>query len=260
MLHSGLWAAHPLTAGSPNIEGWTQVAELMTAFVLSMIIGVEREMKQKSAGLRTHTLVGVGAALFMLISKYGFNDILDPGRIVLDPSRVAAQIVSGVGFLGAGLIFVRRDSVRGLTTAAAVWVTAAIGAACGAGLPILAVAATFIYLIVATVFPTLARQLPHSSSVISVIRVHYPDGKGVLREVLALATARGFALSEISTEAIGYQRAPEVERGQTSDESPMVSVTMHVRGQALVNDLVAALTELPGVDAVLADDANFDAE
>ncbi|MGC2175658.1 MAG: MgtC/SapB family protein [Acidimicrobiales bacterium] len=251
-------AASPmLAAGSPNIQGWPEVAELMAAFALSMIIGVEREIHQKSAGLRTHTLVGVGAALFMLISKYGFNDVLVPGRIVLDPSRVAAQIVSGVGFLGAGLIFVRRDSVRGLTTAAAVWVTAAVGAACGAGLIVLAVAATFIYFIVATVFPHLARRLPRASSTMSVLRVRYPDGRGVLREILALATARGFALSEISTEAIGYQRAPGSDSDRESEGTPMVGVTLHVRGQALVNDLVAALSELPGVDAVLADDAEF---
>jgi putative Mg2+ transporter-C (MgtC) family protein len=83
--------------------------------------------------LRTHTLVGVGAALFMIISKYGFTDVLEPGRVVLDRSRVAAQIVTGVGFLGAGLIFVRSDSVRGLTTVAAAWITAAVGAAAGPG-------------------------------------------------------------------------------------------------------------------------------
>ena len=84
--------------------------------------------------MRTYTLVGVGSALFMLISKYGFFDVLVPNEVVLDPSRVAAQIVSGIGFLGAGLIFVRRDSVRGLTTAAGVWLTAAVGAAAGASL------------------------------------------------------------------------------------------------------------------------------
>lgn len=257
-MHLHLLLSSPIFgAGSPNIEGWTQVGELMTAFVLSMIIGIEREIQQKSAGLRTHTLVGVGAALFMLISKYGFNDVLDPGRVVLDPSRVAAQIVSGVGFLGAGLIFVKRDSVRGLTTAAAVWVTAAIGAACGAGLPILAVAATVIYLIVATVFPALSRQLPHANAEISVIQVRYPDGKGILRQVLALATTRGFTISEISTESIGFQRSGTADQRSTSDEVAMVSVTLHVRGQALVNDLVAALTELQGVDAVLADEASF---
>lgn len=246
-----------LGVGSPNIQGWVQIAELFTAFALSMTIGIEREIHQKSAGLRTHTLVGVGAALFMLISKYGFNDVLEPGRIVLDPSRVAAQIVSGVGFLGAGLIFVRRDSVRGLTTAAAVWVTAAVGAACGAGLIVLAVATTVIYLIVATVFPQLSRRLPRASASLSVIRVRYPDGRGVLRQILALATARGFTLSEISTEAIGYQRASGSNSSRDAEGTPMVSVTLQVRGQALINDLVAALTELPGVDAVLADDAEF---
>jgi putative Mg2+ transporter-C (MgtC) family protein len=253
------WSTSVVAVGSPNIEGWRQIGELGAAFVLSMVIGVEREMRQKAAGLRTHTLVGVGAALFMLISKYGFNDVLEPGRVILDPSRVAAQIVTGVGFLGAGLIFVRRDSVRGLTTAAAVWVTAAIGAACGAGLLILAIAATVIYVIVATDFPVISRRLPRSSPALSVIRVHYPDGRGILRRVLALATARGFVISEISTESLGYQHTS----GPTDlvdGEMPMVSVTLHVRGQALVHDLVAALSELQGVNAVLTDDADFEGE
>jgi len=260
MIFHELWAAPQLTSGSPNIQGWSQIGELVAAFVLSMAIGIERDIRQKSAGMRTHTLVGVGAALFVLISKYGFNDILNPGYIVLDPSRVAAQIVSGVGFLGAGLIFVRRDSVRGLTTAAAVWLTAAVGAACGAGLILLAIATTVIYLVVATVFPVVSRKLPHSASVISVIRVRYPDGQGILRRVLALATSRGFTLSEISTESLGYQRAIRTNVAQSNEGASMVSVTLHVRGQALVNDLVAALSELQGVNAVLADDADFENE
>src|SRR3984885_13778356 len=111
-------------------QGWLQVGELGLAFVLSALIGLEREVRHKSAGLRTYTLIGFAAALIMLVSKYGFSDILSPNQVVLDPSRVAAQIVTGVGFIGGGLIFVRRDSVRGLTTATTVWVTAAIGMAC----------------------------------------------------------------------------------------------------------------------------------
>jgi putative Mg2+ transporter-C (MgtC) family protein len=241
-----------------NIEGWHQIGELIVAFLLSMSIGVEREIRQKSAGLRTHALVGVGAALFMLISKYGFNDVLRPGLVVLDPSRMAAQIVSGVGFLGAGLIFVRRDSVRGLTTAAAVWVTAAVGAASGAGLPILATTATLIYFVVALAFPVLTNHLPHRSTVFSVIRVRYPDGQGILREVLQLATNRGFILSEISTEADGYRHPSRANSSE--NEVAMVNVTLQVRGRALVNDLVAALSELKGVDAVLADDVDAKAE
>ncbi len=119
--------------GEPTGQGWTQVGELAAAFVLSAIIGLERELKQKAAGMRTYTVVGFGAALFMLVSKYGFTDVLATGRIELDPSRVAAQIVSGLGFIGGGIIFVKRDSVRGLTTAASIWLTAAIGSAAGAG-------------------------------------------------------------------------------------------------------------------------------
>src|ERR1700754_1098646 len=127
-----------LALGEPTGQGWPQIGELGAALVLCSLIGLERQLRQKSAGLRTHTLVGVGSALFMLISKYGFTDVLVRGEIVLDPSRVAAQIVSGIGFVGGGLIFVRRDVVRGLTTAATGWLTAAGGMACGGGLWLLA--------------------------------------------------------------------------------------------------------------------------
>src|SRR6202050_706628 len=140
-------------------QGWRQAGELGMALLLAGAIGLERELRQKDAELRTHTMVGVGAALFMLVSKYGFTDVLEKNLIVLDPSRVAAQIVSGVGFLGAGLIFVRRDSVRGLTTAASIWVTAAIGAASGAGLAILALLAVGIYFLVMLAFPVAVRRL-----------------------------------------------------------------------------------------------------
>ena len=138
-----------------------QFVELGAAFLLSGAIGLEREIRHKSAGLRTYTVVGTAAALFLLISKYGFTDVIVTDRVVLDPSRVAAQIVSGIGFIGAGLIFVRADDrVSGLTTAATVWLVTGIGMACGAGLPLLAIAVTFAYFIVALVFPLLMRLLP----------------------------------------------------------------------------------------------------
>jgi putative Mg2+ transporter-C (MgtC) family protein len=141
-------------------QGLEQLAELGAAFLLSAAIGLERELRHKSAGLRTYTVVGTTAALFLLISKYGFNDVLDSGRIVLDPSRVAAQIVTGIGFIGAGLIFVRGDVVKGLTTAATAWLVTAIGMACGAGLLLLALAVTLAYFVVAFVFPRILRLLP----------------------------------------------------------------------------------------------------
>jgi hypothetical protein len=91
----------------PTGQSLSQFSELGIAFLLSAVIGLEREIRHKSAGLRTYTVVGTAAALFLLISKYGFTDVLVTDRIVLDPSRVAAQIVTGIGFIGAGLIFVR---------------------------------------------------------------------------------------------------------------------------------------------------------
>jgi putative Mg2+ transporter-C (MgtC) family protein len=144
-------------------QGVRQFIELGLAFFLSALIGLEREIRHKSAGLRTYTVVGTAAALFLLISKYGFTNVLIDGRIVLDPSRVAAQIVSGIGFIGAGLIFVGQDRVRGLTTAATVWLVTGIGMACGAGLPWLAVATTGAYFIVALVFPLILSVLPGSA-------------------------------------------------------------------------------------------------
>lgn len=231
------------------VAGWWQAGELGLALLLSAFIGVEREIRQKSAGLRTHTLVGVGAALFMLISKYGFSDVLVPGRLVTDPARVAAQIVSGVGFLGAGLIFVQRGSVRGLTTAAAVWVTAGVGAAAGAGLAWLAAAATGVYMLVTLVFPLLTRRLPRSSTAVSPIVVRYPDGRGVLREVLKVATGHGFVIDEVATEMLSSPAARGEGRG-------MVEVTLHVHGKRPVDDLAAALSELDGVEAVAAGDVH----
>jgi putative Mg2+ transporter-C (MgtC) family protein len=143
-------------------QGIKQLLELGAAFLLSATIGLEREIRHKSAGLRTYTVVGVSAALFLLISKYGFSNVLVNGRVVLDPSRVAAQIVTGIGFIGAGVIFVHGDRVKGLTTAATVWLVTAVGMACGAGLLVLAAAVTVAYFIVALVFPLLLELLPGS--------------------------------------------------------------------------------------------------
>jgi putative Mg2+ transporter-C (MgtC) family protein len=150
----------PMQISGMDGQGFKQLLELGSAFFLSAAIGLEREIRRKSAGLRTYTVVGTAAALFLLISKYGFMNVLAKDLVVLDPSRVAAQIVTGIGFIGAGLIFVREDRVQGLTTAATVWLVTAIGMACAAGLLLLALAVTVAYFIVAFVFPLLLRLLP----------------------------------------------------------------------------------------------------
>jgi putative Mg2+ transporter-C (MgtC) family protein len=217
-------------------QGWKQIGELAVAFGLSSLIGLEREWRHKSAGLRTHTLVGLGAALFLIVSKYGFGDVLGE-HVTLDPSRVAAQIVSGSGFIGGGLIFVRGDAVRGLTTAAIVWVTAAIGMACGAGLILLAVLVTAGHFVVVLVYPLLAAALPRSRYVGFGLRVVYEDGRGILREILAECTRRGFAIIQVNTR--------QLERDVAGVSA--VAVALQVRGQPSPDPLATGLSELPGV-------------
>jgi putative Mg2+ transporter-C (MgtC) family protein len=115
---------------------------LLAAAVLGSVIGFERERLLWSAGIRTHMVVCVGACLIMIVSAFGFADSLSSRNVVLDPSRVAAQVVSGIGFLGAGAILARGEIVRGLTTAASIWTVAAIGLAVGGGLYFAAAAST----------------------------------------------------------------------------------------------------------------------
>jgi putative Mg2+ transporter-C (MgtC) family protein len=215
---------------------------------LSALIGLEREMRQKDAGLRTHTLVGVGAALFILVSKFAFYDVLEPGRIVLDPSRIAAQVVSGIGFLGAGLIFVRRDSVRGLTTAATVWVCAAVGMAAGGGLWLIAVVATGMYFLITIAFPYLSRALPHSSTANSVLRVRYLDGRGTLRKLLQLASTQGFGIDEV----VVAETHPTFRK----DGESVVEVGLRIHGRRSVTDLAAAFSDVEGVEAFVGSDSN----
>lgn len=124
------------------------VSRLILAAALGSVIGFERERLSWAAGLRTHMLVCVGSALIMIVSAFGFFDVLGQPHVVLDPSRVAAQVVSGIGFLGAGSILLRGEIVRGLTTAASLWSVAAIGLAVGGGLYVASLSATVIILII----------------------------------------------------------------------------------------------------------------
>jgi putative Mg2+ transporter-C (MgtC) family protein len=259
-------------------QGWPQVGELALAFLLSALIGLEREIRQKSAGLRTHTLVGLAAALIMLISKYGFTDILANNRVVVDPSRVAAQVVSGIGFIGGGLIFVRRDNVRGLTTAAIVWMTAAVGMACGAGLPVLALVVAAGHFIVVFTFPHLVGHLPKSRWTPSVLQVSYEDGREILRDVLVVCTQHDFAVSRLRVErtpapgdasiAGALREAGEAMEGDQpmpSDigerpgrpSSPRIAtVVLVIQGVRSVSKLAAKLAEIDGVVSVHAGDSN----
>jgi putative Mg2+ transporter-C (MgtC) family protein len=133
----------------PDVEWWDILIRLLVAAALTGAIGLERELRDRAAGLRTHMLVGVGSALFTIVSAYGWGDFQfsTAEGVVFDPTRIAAQIVTGIGFLGAGAIIRQGLSVRGLTTAAGLWVVAAIGMAVGAGYYSAALIATGIVLV-----------------------------------------------------------------------------------------------------------------
>lgn len=126
---------------------WTLVLRLLVAGTLGAIIGLDREYRAKEAGFRTHFLVSLGSALFMVISQYGFKEIVEANGANYDGARVAAQIVSGIGFLGAGTIIFHKQFIRGLTTAAGMWATAGIGMAVGGGMYFIGIAATILVLI-----------------------------------------------------------------------------------------------------------------
>lgn len=214
----------------------TELVLLLTAFLLCALIGIERQVRQKPAGFRTHVLVGCGSATFTLVSGFGFSWVLGDD-VLLDPSRIAAQIVSGIGFLGAGVIFTRRDIVVGLTTAATIWVTAAVGMACGAGMVGLAAALTMLHLFALVIIAPLLRRLPTVDRN-RIVRVRYLDGHGILRSVLSAATLLGFETSILSTTR------------ETRPESDHVIVNLRFRGRIPLRDLMQQIGEIRGVQEV----------
>ncbi|GAA2127724.1 MgtC/SapB family protein [Arthrobacter humicola] len=213
-----------------------EIGLLLATFVLCSLIGVERQVRQKVAGYRTHVLVGLGSCTFTLISAYGFSAALAPGA-TMDPSRIAAQIVSGIGFLGAGVIFKGRNVVRGLTTAASIWVSAAVGMACGAGMLSLALSLTAFHLITLYVVSPVVRKIP-TTDAHRVLHLGYADNQGVLRQVLEIATNMGFSSSILSTNKSG------------TEQNPIVLMDIRFHGHLPLRELVPYLLDVPGVKSV----------
>jgi putative Mg2+ transporter-C (MgtC) family protein len=219
-------------------------ARLLVAAVLCGAVGLERERSDRGAGLRTHALVGLGACLVMLVSAFGFADWHDdPGA--LDPSRMAAQVVSGVGFLGAGVIIFQRDRevVRGLTTAASVWVVAAIGLAVGGGLYVTSIVSTAITLLILAGVKPLERRLRQRRSPppLQATRVGLEVDPEVLpvRAVMRVAEQHG-----LQVQRVRLRPAPHSDRQQ---------LDLLCSGDAAADvlaRLLEQLRELPGVTSV----------
>ena len=218
------------------------ILRLLIATILGAVVGLERERLEWAAGLRTHALVCVGAALFMIVSSFGFADALGSSDVVLDPSRVAAQVVSGIGFIGAGTIILRREIVRGLTTAASVWAVAAIGLAVGGGMYLAALVATVLALVIlAVVKPIEWRIFRHRRA----------------RQVSLTADVQEISLSEIKTEieaadlrldrlVVRSGDSPEAERVEVylargSSEEKLLSLMESLRGLAGVREISSSV-------------------
>ena len=198
---------------------WTLIIRLVVACLLAFVIGLDREYRAKDAGLKTHFLVSLGSALFMIISRYGFDNSTQ-----VDFSRVAAQVVSGIGFIGAGTIIFQKQIVRGLTTAASLWSVSGIGMAAGAGLYSVAVAATLLTLIGLEAFGYLFKKLAARRIYISILvgnkqmaqRV-YLDLKKVGYQILS------YEMSKLD-KADGYRVAIVVRSLVGNDEEGFIEV------------------------------------
>lgn len=198
---------------------WIQIIRLVMAGVLGGLIGLEREFRAKEAGVRTHFIVALGSALFMLISQFGFS-----GADRFDAARVAAQVVSGIGFIGAGVIIFQKNVVRGVTTAAGLWVAAAIGLATGAGMYAVAVATALL-----TVF---VLEMMH------FVNLHFSD-----RIVnLVLVPDRPYNLAEVPEKMKSINKKVEsftVVEGK-------IHLTLHLRQRDYLSSVQAILDSLDG--------------
>lgn len=213
------------------------ILRLALAVLLGSLVGIERERLAWAAGLRTHMLVCVGSALIMIVSAFGFADVLGVEHVVLDPSRIAAQVVSGVGFLGAGTIILRRDVIRGLTTAASLWTVAGIGLAVGSGLYLAAASATILILLILAGIKPLERRLwlAHRPRTLTLV---------IDRSAISLAT-----LETVLSQATLEMKQLRIEHGGTQDEDE-IHLTLSRTSTPALFGAMERLREIPGVRAI----------
>lgn len=177
-----------------TIGQWELLVRLLIACVCGCIIGVERSFRQKEAGIRTHVILALGAALMMIVSKYGFFDLVAQ-NIDADGSRIASNIVTGISFLGAGVIFVRGGSIKGLTTAAGIWATAGIGMALGAGMYTIGIACTLGMIIIQLL---LHKFMPFSENMeTNIITIKVNEGSQGLDQITEELTKEGIMITGI---------------------------------------------------------------
>ena len=170
--------------GGMLLAGWEYALRLMAACLCGALVGFERKRRHKDAGIRTHVLVSLGSCLMTIVSKYGFLDVVGISGVSVDVSRVAANVITGIGFLGAGVIFLRGRSITGLTTAAGIWTMSGIGLSIGAGMYLLGVTATLLVVVLQSV---MHRVLPTYESMAQwqvTVTLREGDSPEALRQAL----------------------------------------------------------------------------
>ncbi len=223
-------------------SAWNDIGEngffILRMFIASLCgaaIGIERSRRQKDAGIRTHIIVALGAALMMLVSKYGFFDVVVYDGINLDASRIAANVVTGVSFLGAGVIFVKDISIKGLTTAAGIWATSAVGMAIGAGQYTIGIAAT-VMMIIFQLF--LHRFLSGLENTVNEFRVVLKDVPG------AFFNFR----SELDEKKIVFENC-KMKRN-LDDGTLLLDITIRKSRSISMKEVIAAASEDPNVISI----------
>jgi putative Mg2+ transporter-C (MgtC) family protein len=209
---------------------------LVTATVLAGLVGLDRERHRSAAGLRTHALVGMSSCLLMIVSAFGFADILGTPGVGLDPSRIAAQIVTGIGFLGAGTIIAHGDSVRGLTTAASIWAVAALGIAVGGGMYRAAILGTALALILLLVMRPIERRLDTRWRKQTISALY--DPMLVSPEVVLGALRRA------NLNVVGLSVESQGDSGKDQ-----IEVTLGQSGDAVLENALQIVAQLDGVQS-----------
>ena len=199
---------------------------LLVAGILGAIIGLDREYRAKEAGYRTHFLVSLGSALIMIVSQYGFQEIIKENSVTLDPSRVAAQVVSGIGFIGAGTIILQKQIVRGLTTAAGIWATGGIGLAVGAGMYAIGIATTVLTLIGLELLSYIFKSVGMKSSMIAFST----NNKDTLKQIADRFNSKDYMIVSYEMQTLhpgemeSYQVTMVIKSKRNNDEGHLLSL------------------------------------
>ena len=201
------------------------ILRLLLAGIMGAVIGLDREYRAKEAGYRTHFLVSLGSALIMIVSQHGFGEILDTPNVNLDPSRIASQVLTGIGFIGAGTIILHKQIVRGLTTAAGIWATSGIGLAIGAGMYTLGISATILTLIGLEVLSFLFKSVGMKSSAVEFST----DNKETLNQLVKKFNSKDFMIVSFQmderrvSEAISYHVTMVIKSKKNNNEGTLLA-------------------------------------